>query len=250
MTARFPIGSTIRLGGIPVQAHSSPVLAKLLYEAIGARRPINLFFANTNLVVKSASLENTLDATGTIVCNDGIGLDIATWLLYRQRFPENMNGTDFVPYLLQHAPNPLKVFLFGAEPGVADAAARHIESQLGAKVVGCCNGFDQSKDITKLKAMIANSGADVLLVALGNPAQENWILKHHPELPIPIAIGVGALFDFMAKRKVRAPKFIQQLHLEWLYRLLQEPRRLMRRYTWDILVFLIICLRKKEARHF
>ena len=85
--------------------------------------------------------------------------------------------------------------------------------------------------------------AQVVLVAMGNPIQERWILAHQDALDANVLVGVGALFDFWSGGKRRAPAFVQRIHMEWFYRLLQEPRRLLRRYTWDILVFLRECAR-------
>ena len=86
------------------------------------------------------------------------------------------------------------------------------------------------------------SGADVVLVAFGNPAQETWILEHCDACDAPLMFGVGALLDFLSGNARRAPPWVRRLHLEWLYRLACEPRRLLRRYTWDLARFFRICL--------
>jgi beta-1,4-glucosyltransferase len=86
----------------------------------------------------------------------------------------------------------------------------------------------------------------VVLVALGNPVQEEWILNHRQALDASILIGVGALFDFWAGDKPRAPRAIQKMRLEWLYRLALEPRRLLRRYSVDLLVFFAHCHRYRQ----
>jgi beta-1,4-glucosyltransferase len=85
-----------------------------------------------------------------------------------------------------------------------------------------------------------------VLVALGNPRQEAWILENSPELTPSTYIGVGALFDFMSGAMPRAPQWMRSVRMEWLFRLYKEPRRLVRRYTIDFLKFLYLCLSLKS----
>src|SRR5690606_3804597 len=164
--------------------------------------------------------------------------DIATWLVHRQKFPENLNGTDFVPAYLHSVRDRGRVFLFGGKPDVAVRASRVLHHDFGVNVVGTCDGYDQGRNAAQVVAAINDAQANVVLVAMGNPAQEQWILANRDKINAPVLIGVGALLDFLAGDKPRAPKLIQQLRLEWLYRLCLEPARLLRRYTLDIAVFL------------
>jgi beta-1,4-glucosyltransferase len=82
-----------------------------------------------------------------------------------------------------------------------------------------------------------------MLVAFGNPLQERWILDHADALRAPLIFGVGALLDFLSGNARRAPNWVRRLRMEWLYRLLNEPRRLLKRYSWDLIVFFRQCLR-------
>jgi beta-1,4-glucosyltransferase len=94
---------------------------------------------------------------------------------------------------------------------------------------------------------INRSQAEVVLVALGNPIQEEWILANREALDANVVVGVGALFDFWSGDKPRAPLLVQRVRLEWLYRLCLEPRRLLRRYTVDIMAFLVLCNKYREG---
>ena len=234
------------LGDFPILRTTAPQLAKHLLGCLQQQRPAMLFFANTNFVVKCRALSAKMRDESVIIVNDGIGIDIAAWLIHRSRFRENLNGTDFTPYLLRQAARPLRLFLLGGKPQVIDRAAEYARHTLGQEVVGTCDGYAGMSDVS-LVERIARSQPDLLLVALGNPIQEQWILQHHASLKVPLVMGVGALFDFWADAKPRAPRVMQSLRLEWLYRLCLEPRRLLRRYTVDIVRFLIYCHRYRSG---
>lgn len=177
-----------------------------------------------------------------LIVNDGVGMDLAAWLIAQRRFKANLNGTDFTPYFLRQAHRPLRIFLLGGKPEVMARAAEHARQQLGQKIVGVCDGYAGMHE-SGLLAHITQSQPDILLVALGNPIQEQWILQHRDALNVPLGMGVGALFDFWAGNKPRAPRIVQSLRLEWFYRLCLEPRRLLRRYTVDIVRFFFYCHR-------
>jgi len=236
---------TISISQFPVKSTTQDRLADHLLTVIAERRQAVLFFANTNLVVKGRFLlEHTADPSLLLV-NDGVGLDIAAKLLHGTRFDSNLNGTDFTPYLFRRSTRPLKVFMIGGKPEVLTRAAAHVGTQLGQQVVGAVDGYGGMRDGSDLVQRINDSGAEVLLVAMGNPLQERWIMEHRAALRCNVLMGVGALFDFWAGDKPRAPALVQRLRLEWLYRLSLEPRRLLRRYTWDILVFLRLCFKHR-----
>jgi len=215
-------------------------LARRLLAAVDDRRKTALFFANTNFVVQCRFLLDRPRSIDTVIVNDGVGMDVAAMMLHRRRFAHNLNGTDFVPHLFAAAGRPLRVYLLGARPDVLARAAEHARTALGQNVVGTSDGF---AGVAGADALIAAARPDVVLVAMGNPLQEQWILDHAPQLDAAVFVGVGALFDFWAGGKRRAPAAFRRLRIEWLYRLGLEPRRLVRRYTVDVGVFLGQCLR-------
>lgn len=229
------------IAGFPVLRCTAGMLSLRVLEALRRDEQVVLFFANTNFIVQCEPLRARIAAQrNVLIANDGIGLDIGAWLVHRRRFVENLNGTDFIPPLLVQANRP--VFLVGARPGIAVRAADELRRLHGLTVVGACDGFDDVADREGLVATINAAGAEVVLVALGNPGQERWILDHRDRLDAKLLIGVGALFDFLAGDMPRAPHLMRRMRLEWLYRLGIEPRRLMRRYTVDIGRFLVLCL--------
>lgn len=235
--------NTIPIAGFPVISTDGPTLARRLFTALDTGNKVALFFANTNFIVQCRNQLPRMQDESVIIVNDGVGLDIAAFLLRGGRFLQNLNGTDFTPYLFKSCDRPLRVFLLGGTQQVLQRAADYARHQLGQEVVGLCDGYDDLRGRRDLVAAINRSAPDVVLVALGNPIQEEWILAHRQALDAGIVMGVGALFDFWAGAKTRAPALVQAMRLEWLYRLCQEPRRLLRRYTVDILRFLAHCHR-------
>jgi beta-1,4-glucosyltransferase len=125
---------------------------------------------------------------------------------------------------------------------VADSAAKVIRRVSGQEVVGVQDGYTPIAP-DALRAAIDQSGADIVLVALGNPLQEEWIRDNMHALNATLFVSVGALFDFLSGGVARAPGWVQRIRLEWLFRLLQEPKRMARRYSIDVFRFLMLCRR-------
>jgi N-acetylglucosaminyldiphosphoundecaprenol N-acetyl-beta-D-mannosaminyltransferase len=170
---------------------------------------------------------------------DGIGVRIASGVLGGP-VRENVNGTDLLPRLcstLQKSGHSL--FLLGARPGVASEMARRLLRQYPElKIAGTCHGYFDHQDETQIARSIRRSGADVVLTALGAPRQDVFNEEQLEEMGVRVAIGVGGLFDFYSGRIRRAPEWVRELGFEWLFRLVQEPRRLWRRYVIGNVEFL------------
>lgn len=233
----------LRLGPFRVESMPARELMDIAYERLALGRRMLLFFANTNFVVTCAPFAERFDSGEVTIVNDGIGMDLAARWRHGQRFQENLNGTDFIPSLLRSSPMPLKVFMFGAKPEVVAEAAQAVEQKLGQKVVAAISGY--GADPAQVCERIRAERPHVVLVAMGNPLQEKWILDHVEDLPPALYVGVGALFDFLSNRTDRAPNWVRAVRMEWFYRLCREPRRLWKRYTVDIVRFLRICNRTK-----
>lgn len=189
-----------------------------------------------------AGLRQAYEDAGMILA-DGFPVVVAARLLGR-RIPGRVPGSDLVPALFAAAnpSRPLRVYLLGAAPGVAErAAARIHERWPNVKVVGTYGpplGFEQRPDENEaILARVAVSQADLLVLGLGAPKQELWINAHRHAVQVPVALCVGATIDFLAGEKKRAPRWMQALGLEWCHRLLSEPRRLAKRYARDAWIF-------------
>lgn len=228
--------STLEFAGFPVINTTTQSLCDTLARRLHESRQCVLLFANANFIVQCRDYLRWLRQDPVLIVNDGIAMDMAARLLHGERFRENLNGTDFCPAFLSSLSRPHRLFLVGGQPHVAERAARVIRERYGHNVVGCADGFGQLRD-PELPARINASGAEIVLVALGNPRQEAWIKEHHSHLDAKLVIGVGALLDFLSGNVRRAPGWIRRIRCEWLYRLALEPKRLLKRYTVDILRF-------------
>ena len=229
----------------PVTETTHTDLAETVKTRIAKDKKTLLFFANTNFIVQCRPLLDRMQNDEVIIVNDGVGMDIAAKLLYKRKFMTNLNGTDFTPYFFLRTNKPLRVFLIGGKPNVLDKAAYYLVHELKQIVVGSCDGYEgmQKPDLIQ---QINEAMPDVVLVAMGNPKQEQWILDNYQRLDAKFISGVGALFDFWAGDKPRAPAWIQALRMEWFYRLCLEPKRLIKRYTLDIVVFLTHCFKYRK----
>ena len=148
-----------------------------------------------------------------------------------------MNGTDFVPRFLSQTKTDLGVYCLGGTPDIVDKAAAVIGAMPRCHVLGHTDGFSFWEDEKALVQTINAAKPDVLLVGFGNPRQERWILQNRRLLDVRLIFAVGALFEWMTGAKRRAPEWVRRYRLEWVYRLAIEPRRLMKRYTIDIVRF-------------
>ncbi|MEL6327773.1 MAG: WecB/TagA/CpsF family glycosyltransferase [Cyanobacteria bacterium J06626_23] len=179
-------------------------------------------------------------------------------LLYASRFlgtpiRAKISGSDLLPLFCQHHRcNPdIRIFMLGAREGIARQAQQAINARVGREMVVAAHspsfGFEKNaQECRDIVEMIRASSANVLVVGLGAPKQEKWIAQYRTHLPnIDVFMAVGAAIDFEAGYKPRAPQFVSELGLEWLYRMLSEPRRLWKRYLFDDLPFVWLVMQEK-----
>jgi exopolysaccharide biosynthesis WecB/TagA/CpsF family protein len=235
---------TRSLLGVDIIACAGDAAIKMLTLRLANRVKTKVAFANTNLLVQTRKLADGADLLkGFVVFNDGVGVDLGSWFKYGSLFPENLNGTDLAAKLMGGVPQETRVFLLGARPSVVSRAAAEIERRFSVTVCGFADGyaFDNEALVAQLNAL----APDIVLVAMGNPKQEMWIRDNAGRLAAPLLIGVGAWFDFLTRERRRAPRLVRRARFEWMFRLIQEPRRLWRRYSIDALFFLLLVLDEK-----
>jgi exopolysaccharide biosynthesis WecB/TagA/CpsF family protein len=160
---------------------------------------------------------------------DGVGLLWAARHLGTP-LPERVTGSDGVPQIAARAAaRGWRLFLLGAAPGVADRAADVLRARYpGVNICGVYSGSPAADEEDAIVERINASGADILFVAYGAPAQDKWIARNLPRLKVKMAMGVGGALDFIAGVVPRAPEWMQRLGLEWLFRLYLQPWRIGR----------------------
>jgi N-acetylglucosaminyldiphosphoundecaprenol N-acetyl-beta-D-mannosaminyltransferase len=188
-------------------------------------------------------------AGATLAATDGMPL---VWLgRWRGHVVERIYGPDFMRALLDRTAawrdRECRHFFYGASEEVLDGLVRHVrETYPGACVAGGISPpfrpLEPEEEMVDLRVM-EEAGADVVWVGLGLPRQELWMARNRPRTRVPLMIGVGAAFDFLAGTKPQAPRFLGAHGLEWLFRMVTEPRRLVPRYLEIVPRFLALAAR-------
>lgn len=213
-----------------------------IVNSAGGEKPRQLCFVNTDCLNKVVSDQpyRELLHQSDLVLADGIGLRLAGKLIGSE-IRQNVNGTDLFPLLCEHLSNsPLGFFFLGARKEVVNSFADWTKQNYpGVQVKGQRDGYFDDAQEGEVREQIRNSGAQILLVAFGSPRQDMWIRTNLASLgAVRVAMGVGGLFDFYSGRIPRAPQWMRELSLEWVYRLYQEPGRMWRRYLLGNVIFL------------
>ncbi|MBL0370706.1 WecB/TagA/CpsF family glycosyltransferase [Rhizobium sp. KVB221] len=184
---------------------------------------------NANIMLKDPDYRETLERH--LVLPDGIGVDLASLAAFGKTFPANLNGTDFVPALLTYMTTPKRIGMVGAKPEVLRRARAAFEAHAPwHEFIAVSDGYFGEENSAELAKEITRHKLDILLVAMGTPRQEKWIDRYIRPEHARLVIGVGALFDFVGGEVPRAPEHLRRLRVEWLFRFMQEPRRLAARY--------------------
>ncbi len=196
-----------------------------------------------NIAARDKSYVNALDEMDALL-PDGSGLALAA-AMQGKRFTENLNGTDLFPVLCGMAQQQGKsIYFLGGKPGIAETAAANAVARFPELIVaGTADGYFATEDEGDVVDAINASGADILLVALGAPAQDKFVARHARALTPSLCMGVGGLFDFVAGAVPRAPKPVRAVGMEWAWRLACEPKRLARRYLIGNPVFILRAVR-------
>ncbi|CAM2010048.1 WecB/TagA/CpsF family glycosyltransferase [Acanthopleuribacter pedis] len=250
--AKADAGPTLAMFGLTMTNLTLDEALDEILATCRAGRKERLAFVNPdciNISLRNPDYRRILEASDHIY-PDGIGLQIACKML-RLQMKDNLNGTDLFPALCARINgDDLGIYLLGAAPGVVDAMVENLlEKWPNLRICGYRHGFIKPEELDQVIREINDSGAHMLFVAMGVPRQETWIDTNWSRLEVNMAMGVGGLFDFMSGRIPRAPIWMRELGMEWLYRLIQEPRRLWKRYVIGNVIFLINVVRfgKKGA---
>lgn len=246
----------IELFGIRFDNFDFQDLAAYLEKTVAAGAPTYLLTCNVDhvMVVQRDALFRQIYREAHAVVADGMPI-VWTSKLAGTPLKQRVAGSDLLTELgLWLEARRFRLFFLGAAEGVAEEAKRRLLEQFPAlSIVGCYSppyGFENMPgENDKIVAMIRAARPDILLVGAGAPKQEKWIYRHYRDCGVPVSIGVGATFDFLAGKIRRAPGWMQRSGLEWVWRLMQEPGRLWRRYLLQDAKFLPLMLAEwRKAR--
>ena len=217
-----------------IDALTYPALLDCIAEMIGEGTPHQIATANPEFVMlaqRAPAFREVLERAELCIA-DGVGLLWAARRLGRP-LPERVTGSDSLPLIAARAARQgWRLYLLGAAPGVAERTAAILVGQYpGLQIAGVYAGSPAEGEAPGIVGRIRQAHADVLLVAYGAPAQDLWIARHRQELAVPVMLGVGGTFDHIAGVQRRAPRWLQRLGLEWLFRLVTQPRRWRRQLT-------------------
>jgi N-acetylglucosaminyldiphosphoundecaprenol N-acetyl-beta-D-mannosaminyltransferase len=180
-----------------------------------------------------------------LVTADGMSVVWASYVLGR-RLKQRVTGIDLFERLVEHAARAgLSVYFLGArDEAVRRLVERFTSRHPGLRLAGYRNGYFHPSESSDIADAIKQSGADLLFVAMGSPAQEYWIASNLPRTGARFALGVGGSFDHLSGLARRAPRWMQKFGLEWLHRLAREPRRMWRRYLIGNTAFIWLVIKQ------
>ncbi|MDD5055171.1 MAG: WecB/TagA/CpsF family glycosyltransferase [Candidatus Peribacteraceae bacterium] len=233
----------IHILGVPIDAVTEEEAADRIAGFLDSRTQHHVMTPNPEMLVKAHGDPYFHALLGRTALNvpDGVGLLFAA-RLQGKRFPARVTGVDLVVRICAN-PAASPVFFLGAAPGVAESAANALQSRVPSlQIAGTYAGSPALAEEEEIIGLINASGAKTLFVAFGAPVQDLWIDWVLSRLQtVRVAMGVGGAFDFLAGKQQRAPKSMQRIGLEWMWRLMKEPRRLKR--IWRaVIVFPVFVL--------
>ena len=235
--------------GVPVVAYTMDEAVVKLTEDTRKNKRNFVVTANAEIIMMAQAdpeYKKILSETAELILPDGAGTVWAgNYLGYT--IPERVAGYDLYLRLLEEAANSkIPVYFFGGKPGIAEEAAEEGKRRWpGLTVSGCRNGYFSAEEEPGIIEDINRSGAAMLFAALGAPKQEKWLAKYRKRLKPCLLMGIGGSFDVLAGKMQRAPKWMQDAKLEWLFRLLKQPSRFGRMLALPKFVFAV---RKEKGK--
>jgi len=212
----------------------------------------SLFFVNAhcfNMAQSNPEYRKVLNESD-LIFNDGIGVKLGLYFA-GIKAKDNLNGTDLIPDIIKMAVSlKKKIYFLGGRRDIAYKAKLKLEEEYEhINIVGSFHGYFTPEEEAFIKEDINRLEVDVLIVGMGVPTQELWVSKVKPELKtVKLIIGGGAVIDFMSGTIPRAPVWIRNNNLEWVYRLYLEPKRMWRRYTIGNIIYFYHILRFRFSK--
>ena len=242
-----------RIFDVPIDLGRPEELLRMVTDWVGQGRRRRVMYVNAHVLNQSQErpeLRSTLQDADLVYC-DGYGVRIAAKALELPT-PHRMTGADWIWTLAALCEESERsIYLLGSEPGVAQAASQRLQRWYPRlRVAGSHHGFFSigSPHAERVVEDINERRPDILLVGMGTPKQEDWVQAHLERLDVDVLWTVGALFDYVSGRVPRAPGWLSDNGLEWIFRLGVEPQRMWRRYLLGNPVFLSRVIAEQRAR--
>lgn len=244
--------------GVPVDDVDLPVaIARIGQHLAGDDRELmHVVTVNPEFVIAARrdSVFHDVLQRSSLATADGIGIPLAARILSLP-IRNRVTGVDLVEGLAATNLDNARIFLLGAGEGVAAETAAVLEQRYpGVEIAGTFSGSSKDAGFPEIEQQLAGSGATILLVAFGHPVQDLWIDRHREALAaqgVRMAAGIGGAFDYLSGRVPRAPAVMRKLGLEWLYRLIRQPRRWKRQLALPQFVILVLRarVRRETSQH-
>ncbi|HEX4014647.1 MAG TPA: WecB/TagA/CpsF family glycosyltransferase [Candidatus Cybelea sp.] len=220
--------SSLQILGCRLDPIDADEAAENILNLARGRNGAQVVTLGTEMVVyaqKNAEFRTIVNRSALSLCDTAGILTVARWRGAHLR--DRVAGVELLEHLCEGAAAAeLPVYFLGGAPGVAADAAAILEVRFpGLQIAGTRDGYFKNDETSQVVGEIAASGARLLFVGLGSPRQEFWLAEHLAETGCGVGIGVGGSFDVISGRIARAPQIVQRMRLEWLYRLMKEPRR-------------------------
>jgi N-acetylglucosaminyldiphosphoundecaprenol N-acetyl-beta-D-mannosaminyltransferase len=242
---------TVTIAGIPIanlsEDETVAVIDKLISQG-GSHYGAVVNAAKLVAADRDAKLKRVL-LDADLVTADGMSVVWASRLL-GDRLKERVTGIDLFEHLVEYAANrDLSVYFLGAREESVQGTVEAVKNRFPELRIAYHNGYFAPSESRSICAAIKVSGADLLFVGMGSPRQELWIASNILLTGVRFALGVGGSFDHVSGQIGRAPRWMQRSGLEWLHRLVLEPRRLWRRYLIGNLAFIWLVVRQRIGVH-
>lgn len=238
----------ITICGIPVDALTMKETVQIIDEAIAARKPLHHVVINAAKVVNAQVDPNLKESIVNcdIINADGQGVVWAARFLNKP-LPERVAGIDLMDELVKLASiKGYKIYFLGAKEDIVRKVVDVYSSKYGSAIIaGFRNGYFSKEEEPEIAAAIGASKADILFVAMSSPKKEIFLNTYKHIINIPFIMGVGGSFDVVAEFVKRAPGWMQKSGLEWFYRVIQEPKRMWKRYLFGNIAFTRLVLKEK-----
>lgn len=220
-----------------------------LYNELDFNKKTHIISGNSEILykgLKEEELNLEYNSSDSIIIPDGVGTILSSKILGNS-IKRKIAGIELMDYIIKRSLEENSgIYLLGASYGTVRSCFKHIKNKYkNINLVGFSDGYFDIDNCENLIEKINNSKAKIIFIAMGSPRQEKFIIKYKDKLNCNLFMGVGGSFDIIAGKKKRAPKYLINLNLEWLYRILKEPKRVKRIKYIPAFLFLVLKERRK-----